>query len=316
MNDEILNDAYSQIAEDYNIDMESNLEPKYKNFFIDNGRIFPNENGRALAKLKPGSYTLNFDPMSKRFWFERMKIVSDSILDLPSPEYEQIIREMNFFIKPNIKTKFNDLGFIYKRSVLLHGKPGTGKTVISNRISKDIINVGGIVLWVNDPNLLVIAFSILKDIQPETLTGVIFEEFDEMARRNESMLLTLLDGQVQKENVVYLGTTNYIEKVPKRLYRPGRFSSVIEVKFPTSKAREVFLSSKLGKDFIDMEFWIKNTEGLSIDELKEMIQSVYILENPFKDVLKRIQDTKGIEEYDDEPERNKSAYNNNYYKLR
>lgn len=310
MSKNVVNKALNTVLKDSTYDTydddnnDSFVEAKYKNFIIENGKFYPNENGKVLLKLKPGSYSLHFDPMSKTFWFEKMKIVSDDILDLPSPEYEQIIREMNFFIEPKTKEKFVKLGFVYKRSVLLHGEPGTGKTVISNRIARDLIKSGGVVLWVTDPNLLVLAFSVLKDIQPETLTGVIFEEFDEISRRNESMLLTLLDGQVQKENVMYLATTNYLEKVSKRLYRPGRFSSVIKVNFPTADARRLYLVSKLEKDFADLEYWVDKTNGLSIDELKEMVQAVYILQNPFQDVLKRIKETKGIEY--EEPEKDEN----------
>lgn len=275
-------------------EIEETYEPKYKDFTFDSGRFIPNTSGKAVKKLKPGSYSLHFEPQRGLFWFEKMKIATDNILDLPSPEYEQVIREMNFFIKPEVRQQFNDMGFIYKRSALLHGLPGTGKTVISNRVARDIIKVGGIVLWVTNPNLLAMAFDVLNDIQPDTLTCAILEEFDTMAQKSayESMLLTMLDGQVQKENVVYLATTNYLEKIPKRMYRPGRFSSVIKVNFPNVQARQLYLSTKLGNDFPDLQMWVERTSGLSVDEMKEMVQAVYILKNSFEDVLTRLHETR------------------------
>lgn len=282
------------------------INVKYCDMSEHAGKFYPNSRGPKInKKLNPGCYSLHFDPNKNFFWFEKSTFISDKILDLPSPEYAQVVNEMNLFLQPETKKSFKDLGYVYKRSALLHGLPGTGKTVITNRVAKNVVDAGGVCLWVQSPGLLVMAYDILNDIQPETFVCVIFEEFDSFVPRHESALLTILDGQVQKQNVMYLATTNYIDKIPQRLYRPGRFSSVIEVKFPIAEAREMYLVSKLGKDFKDLNHWVEQTEGLSIDELKEMVQGVHILKAPFQKVLKRIKDTKGMvskaeSEYDDE----------------
>jgi hypothetical protein len=265
----------------------------FRNFSVDGEQIRPNfESNNPIDRLPSGSYTMHFDPQNGDFWFEPLKLTSDGILDLPSPEYTQVVDRMNLFMKPETKEKFLKFNYLYKRSVLLHGLPGTGKTVIVNRVARDIIKSGGICLWAQDPRLLKMAFKVLDDIQPEVLTGVIFEEFDSLIKQHESALLTLLDGQVQKQNVMYLATTNYLNKVPKRLYRPGRFASVIEVKFPIPEARRIYLESKLGKDPPGLQERVELTEGLSIDELKEVVQAVDILEEPIKDVLERLKATR------------------------
>lgn len=271
------------------------LKKTYNNFSVYGNKFLPNHSGdNIIPKLEPGSYTMHYDGQRGIFWFEPMILVSDEILDLPSSEYSKIVSEMEFFLTEGVKQQFKDKKFIYKRSTLLHGLPGTGKTIIVNRVAKAVQAMGGITLWVNkSPELLKIAYEILESVQPETLTSVIMEEFDDMARRYESDLLTLLDGQVQKQNVVYLATTNFLDKVPKRLYRPGRFSSVIEVKFPNAEARRVYLVSKLGADFSELNEWVEVTSGLSIDELKEVVQAVYILRYPMAEVLKRLKETKG-----------------------
>lgn len=245
-----------------------------------------------LTQLTPGVYTLHYDGNTGTFWFQDFNAVADTILELDSPEYKQITTEMAYFLKPEVKKQFNDMGYIYKRSALLHGEPGTGKTCIVNRISKDVVKQGGVVLYVNNVQLLKIAFEVLSDLQPETLTLAVFEEFDDLARSNESNLLTLLDGEVQKENVMYLATTNYLERVPKRLYRPGRFSSVIKVNFPNAIARQQYLTYKLGDNFEHMKTFVGKTNGCSIDELKEVVQSVIILGNDLDDTLARLKATR------------------------
>lgn len=268
---------------------------KYRDISESNGQYYPNTKGPKIQKkLEPGCYSLHYDAHKNFFWFEKSAFISDKILDLPSPEYTQVVNEMNLFLQPETKKAFRKLGYVYKRSALLHGLPGTGKTVITNRVAKNVVAAGGICLWVTGVSLLEMAYDILDDLQPETFVCVIFEEFDSFIPRQESQLLTLLDGQVQKQNVMYLATTNYIDKIPKRLYRPGRFSSVIEVKFPIAEARRMYLASKLGENFPDMDMWVSQTEGLSVDELKEMVQGIHILKAPFHSVLNRIKDTKGM----------------------
>lgn len=262
-------------------------------FHVSGNQFIP-ETGEpgVVPALKPGAYTLHLNPMSGDFWFSQLEFVTDGIVDLPSVEYSRIVDELNHFLKPEVKAKYLEHGFVYKRSALLHGKPGTGKTVIVNRIARDIIKSGGICLWVTQPNLLPQAFKVLNDTQPDTLVGVIFEEFDAIAQKNESDLLTILDGQVQKNNVIYLATTNYLDKVAKRLYRPGRFASVIEVVYPIAEVRRVYLQSKLG-DIPNLDTWVTKTEGLSIDELKEIVQACAILGAPLDETINRIRVCRG-----------------------
>lgn len=297
MSNKFVEEAKITLHFDSDSDETSTPDTKYHDFTISEGKYFPNSKGNTVKKLKPGSYSTHYDTMKQLFWFEKIKITNDEILDLPSQEYNQVVREMELFLQKDTEILFEKLGYIYKRSTLLFGNPGTGKTILVNRIAKEVIKNNGIVLWVTNPATLVLAFDVLKDIQPNTLTCVIFEEFDSLIQHGqESMLLTLLDGQIQKRNVIYLATTNYIEKIPSRLRRPGRFSSVIEVGFPSKDARKVYLIHKLGEDFKDLNTWVEKTENLSIDELKEMIQSVHILKNDFDYTLNRILSNKDIEE--------------------
>lgn len=279
----------------------------FRDFSTEGSKYFPSDiDGTACSRLPAGAYTLHYDGMRGKFWFEAKDIQSDEILDLPSPEYDQITKQMQYFMTPEVKAMFNRGGYIYKRSVLLHGKPGTGKTVIVNRVARDIVNSGGVVLWANEPKLLAFAYNVLNDIQPDVLTGVIFEEFDNIVANNESTLLTLLDGQVQKNNVIYLATTNYLDKIPARVYRPGRMSSVLEVQFPNTAARTMYLeykSKQLGID-MDIKGRVDLTDGLSIDELKEVVQAVDILKEPLAATLARLRSAgprlRIPDEFDDE----------------
>jgi hypothetical protein len=84
----------------------------------------------------------------------------------------------------------------------------------------------------------------------------------------------------------------------------------VEVKLPSIRARRQYIAHKLGADFADLELWAKSTKGFSIDDLKELIQSCYLIGEPFKRVLERLQKTKAltgqacedVEEWDSGPE--------------
>lgn len=271
------------------------MKKNYKNINLYGNKYVPNtDDVSTMDKLLPGFYTIHFDSQKGLFWFQNFIINHDDILELPSPEYVKVTTEMRSFLTPEKKKKFKDKGYIYKRSSLLFGAPGTGKSVIVNRIANDVVNSGGICLWAKNPDMLTIAYEILECIQPEDLVLVILEEFDDIVKKSgESLLLSLLDGQIQKSNVIYLATTNYREKIPARLLRPGRMSSCIEVKYPIAEARESYLTAKLDpEERINLIDLVKVTEGLSIDELKEVVQSVFILDNDLTETIDRLKKTR------------------------
>lgn len=259
----------------------------------------------SMDKLPAGMYGIHVT-QDGQLYFKPQTLTSDDILDLPSAAFQQVVGEIEQFLKPETEVAFKKLGYVYKRSALLHGLPGTGKSCIVNRIAKKVVDAGNVVLFNPDINLLQLAYSALEDLQPESSVLVILEEMDGLvAHGHESKLLTLLDGQVQKDRIVYLATTNYLDRIPKRLYRPGRMSSVIEVDFPGSEARAYYLAHKLGADHVDIAMLTEATANFSIDEVKEVVQSVYLLGNSLKSTIKRIQDLKGIPdvyESDEEPE--------------
>ena len=275
------------------------MKKNYVNFDVSKNEFYPNQSGSEVSsKLPPGMYKLKFNSMTGEFWFDAFESKHDSIIDLPSKEYTQVVSEMEFFLRPETKAKFQKLGYLYKRSAILHGLPGTGKTVIVNRVAQKVIKDGGVVLFVDNPNLLELGFEVLTAIQPDITTLCIFEEFDSMLQQFESKLLSILDGEVQKENVMYLATTNYIDRIPARIMRPGRFSSVVEVKYPSPEARKKYLDLKLGEKFPHTSEFVEKSNGLSIDELKEIVQSVVVLEQPLDSVVGRIKETKSLNEVD------------------
>lgn len=248
----------------------------------------------VLGKLPPGVYEVNVN-MQGEVFFSKIDTNHDALIDLPNTEYDQVIKEIGKFMLPETRQAFEDNGFIYKRSTLLYGPPGTGKTCIVNRIANSVVQEGGVALFSPNPKLLEESFKILDSIQPETRVMVIFEELDQLMDRYESELLNLLDGEIQKSNIIFVATTNYIDKIPARIRRPGRFSSVVQVSSPTAETRRYYLNYKF-KGKIDIESWVSKTEGFSVDELKEVALSVLCLGYELETILARIRENKGIVE--------------------
>jgi hypothetical protein len=267
----------------------------FVNFNQSNDTYIANVARKELPVLPPGSYTLDFNTRTEELYFKRFDPNYDAIIDLPSPEYDAVMQEVDMFLSPESKERFADYGYLYKRSFLLYGTHGTGKTCIVNRVGQKVVENDGVILFNPHPKLLAMAFKVLEDIQPNRNTMVIFEEFEVLLARFEEDLLSILDGEVQKKNVMFLATTNHFDKVPARLKRPGRFPTILEVKYPNAEARRAYLTRKLKvSDASEIPGWVEATEGLSIDELKETVQSVKCLLKPLDETVACIRQTKQV----------------------
>jgi SpoVK/Ycf46/Vps4 family AAA+-type ATPase len=250
-----------------------------------------------VTKLEAGVYSVRLNP-GNQVVFQLTETNSDKLIDLPNAEYSRVVSELELFLEPRTEELFKEYGYLYKRSSLLYGPPGTGKTCIVNRVAAKVVKDGGIVIFNPDPNTLLESFKVINSIEPDRLVMVIFEELDELLTEYESELLNLLDGEIQRRKVIYMATTNYIDRIPARIRRPGRFSSSVEVKFPDRETRRYYLGLKI-KDQKKIEEILESTDNFSIDELKEVVLAHMCLLQPIEVITARIREAKGqIEHYD------------------
>lgn len=266
---------------------------QYKNFKQVNDVFIPNKRDIEPApELPAGYYNVAIDNQGEVF-FQKFVPNYDGIIDLPSPEFEEIIREFDSFLSTKAIQDFKDYDFLYKRSALLHGLPGTGKSILVTRICEKVIEKNGVILFGPDPRFLRMAYKVLDEIQPSRLTMVVFEEFEETVDKFQNLLLTLLDAQIQKNNIIYLATTNHYDRIPVKFRRPSRFSTILEVGYPNSQARTSFLENKLkAKDYHEIPTWVNKTAGFSIDELKETVLAVKCLNKTLDESVARVKATK------------------------
>ena len=152
---------------------------------------------------------------------------------------------------------FERLGIEPPKGVLLHGPPGTGKTMIAKAVASETdANFHSI----SGPEIMSKYYGEsekhLRDIFEEAdknAPSIIFiDELDSIApkrgettgeveRRVVAQLLSLMDGLESRGQVVVIGATNRPNALDEALRRGGRFDREIEIGIPDRNGREEIL---------------------------------------------------------------------------
>ncbi|CCH58429.1 hypothetical protein TBLA_0A06380 [Henningerozyma blattae CBS 6284] len=179
--------------------------------------------------------------------------------------------------KPKLFSRF---GVSPPRGILLHGPPGTGKTMLLRCVAN---NSNAHVLTINGPSIvskylgetessLRDFFNEAKKYQPSI---IFIDEIDSIAPNRSSddsgevesrvvaTLLTLMDGMGNSGRVVVVGATNRPNSIDSALRRPGRFDQEIEIGIPDVDGR---------KDILLKQFHKMSSERHSLSD--EDIQSI------------------------------------------
>ena len=189
------------------------------------------------------------------------KPVSKENMDVPKVSYDDVgglgnvISQIREMVELPLKHPelFKRLGIEAPKGVLLHGPPGTGKTMLAKAVagetSSNFISIGG-------PEIMSKFYGesegklreIFKDAEENSPSIIFIDEIDSIApkrdnvqgeeeRRIVAQLLSLMDGLNSRGKVVVIGATNRPNSIDEALRRPGRFDREIEIGVPDVHGR-------------------------------------------------------------------------------
>ncbi|MGV8127286.1 MAG: proteasome-activating nucleotidase [Methanothrix sp.] len=190
------------------------------------------------------------------------------IEEAPDVRFEQIggldsqISEIREIVELPLKRPdlFTAVGIEPPKGVLLHGPPGTGKTILAKAVAQSteasflrVVGSEFVQKYIGEGARLVRElFELAKSKSP----AIIFiDELDAIgARRMDGatsgdrevqrtlmQILAEMDGFDARGEVKLIAATNRLDMLDPALLRPGRFDRVIEIPLPTREAREAIL---------------------------------------------------------------------------
>ncbi|DAC61628.1 MAG TPA: AAA family ATPase [Candidatus Poseidoniales archaeon] len=176
---------------------------------------------------------------------------------------------------------FRRLGIDPPKGVLLHGPPGTGKTMIAKAVANE---TNAHFTSINGPEIISKYYGesekqlreIFDDAASNAPAVIFIDELDSIAPKREDVsgeverrvvaqLLTLMDGMQGRDNVVVIGATNRPDAIDQALRRPGRFDRELEIGVPDKNGRREIVNihtrgMPIADDF-DMDWVLENSYG-------------------------------------------------------
>lgn len=254
---------------------------------------------KAVSSLPAGEYLIRANP-ERGPYLAKKETDLDELLILPDTESEKVVAGIKDFWTR--ETKYREFGFLWKRGILLWGPPGGGKTSTVQLIVNEIIRLNGITVYVQAPDLAIMGLELIRKVEKTRPLLVILEDIDAIINNHgEAELLSLLDGEFQFDNVVFLATTNYPERLDKRISnRPSRFDVICHIKMPSPDARRFYLKAKnsrlaLAENTKELDEWVNDTHMFSIAHLKELIISVECLGLGYDTAMDRLKEMVNVE---------------------
>lgn len=255
-----------------------------------------------LESIPPGIYQI-INTM-EGIKYEMKELKSDEIIRFEDSRYNTITEEINDFWE--LKNNFENLGLTHKRGVLVHGAPGCGKSCILKQAMEDTVKDGHVVFIGKHMGTTVEGVKQFKEVEQDRNCLVVFEDVDEILGYNEHAFLEFMDGDDQMSGVLVLSTTNYLERLPARIMRSGRFDTKMEIGNPPKEGRIAYFKHKLPQiSEEELQELVDATDDFSFAQMREMIVSVFGYERSIEDSANRIRRNFTEGKYDGDSKRRK-----------
>ncbi len=271
---------------------------------IPNGNQFFVEVSADCDKLKPGDTVLveqkNLTIVRKARGNKRHNVEKFVIVEKPRTLWNDIggmqlqIEEIKEVIElPILKPElFEQVGISPPKGILLHGPPGTGKTMLAKAVASstnstfiEIVGSELVQKFIGEGAKMV---KEIFQLAREKAPSVIFiDELDAIAARRIEVgtsgerevqrtfmqLLAEIDGFKHLGNVKVIGCTNRKDILDPAIMRPGRLERQIRIELPSKEARkEIFQihMKPMNVAEIDIEKMLDVSDGMSGADIRSV----------------------------------------------
>jgi hypothetical protein len=175
-----------------------------------------------------------------------------------------------------------------KRGILLHGLPGTGKTLSAMYLASQMPQRTTLLMTGAGMGSIETACNLARILEPST---VVLEDVDLIGtRRDRQMvdanallfeLLNQMDGLAEDSDILFILTTNRPDILePALASRPGRIDQAIEIPLPNAECRQRLFnlySRGLRTTVSNWQPLIERTEGASAAFIRELLRKAAIV---------------------------------------
>lgn len=211
---------------------------------------------------------------------------------------------------------FSKLGLKAPNGILLYGPPGTGKTLIAKAIASE---TSAYFIHLNGSEVMNKFYgeseaklrTIFEDAKQHSPSIIFLDEIDALAPKREQVigdvekrvvtqLLALMDGIVDRGDVIVIGATNIQDILDPALRRPGRFDREIMIPVPNEEGRLKILeihtrNMPLGDD-VDLKNIAEMTHGFVGADLASLCREAGM--HVFKKIVNNIETSANFSEND------------------
>jgi ATP-dependent metalloprotease len=191
--------------------------------------------------------------------------------------------------------KYREKGCKLHKGIMLHGEPGTGKTLIARAIAGDsgcnfIFCTGAdfdeMFVGVGASRVRQL-FKAAREMQP---CVIFIDEIDSLisetrrssnegssSRATINQLLSEMDGFEKNDNICVIGATNHHDTLDPAATRPGRFDKKIHVPRPDVNGREEIFKLYLDKiarsNLVNPKILAQMTPGYTGAEIENLVNT-------------------------------------------
>jgi cell division protease FtsH len=233
---------------------------------------------------------------ARRYERSKMRVTFDDVAGMQNAKSE--LQEVVEFLRA--PEKFQRLGAVVPKGVLLVGPPGTGKTLLARAVAGEagvpFYSISGsefIQMFVGvGASRVRDMFKTAKDNAPAIL---FIDEIDAVGRmrgagvgggsdeREQTLnqILSEMDGFTPNEAVIVMAATNRPDVLDSALLRPGRFDRHITIDRPTWQGRlailKVHTRNKPLADDVNLEAIARNMIGMTGADLRNLANEAALL---------------------------------------